>query len=100
MHRKKNVEADYGNPNIYNTIDDIKDNRKLENVYDEISKGLANLKPEANLQNRVSLGSGYDRLDFNRVHSELRPEYHSTHTLRSTRWVPIDLLTCLIPLIL
>ena len=36
----------------------------------------------------MSVGSngGYDRLDFTRPHSELRPEYHSSHTLKSSRY--------------
>ena len=39
------------------------------------------------ISDRMSVGSsgGYDRLDFSRAHSELRPEYHSTHTLKSHR---------------
>ena len=33
---------DYGNPNIYTAVNDIKDNRELENVYEEIQKRVAN----------------------------------------------------------
>ena len=32
---------DYGNPNIYTAVNDIKDNRELENVYEEIQKRVA-----------------------------------------------------------
>ena len=46
---RKNLEADANNPNLYSSIDDdaaasalggsaIKDNRKLENLYDEIRR--------------------------------------------------------------
>jgi len=85
LHRKKNAEADYCNPNIYTALDDPKDNGKL-NVYDEINKGLSSFKPSNKALHRMSVGSngGYDRLDFTRPHSELRPEYHSSHTLKSS----------------
>ena len=41
LHRRKCLEADYGNPNIYSALEeDVKlDNRTLENVYDEINRG-------------------------------------------------------------
>ena len=44
---RKNLEADANNPNLYSSIDNdavdgtgtgIKDNRKLENLYDEIRR--------------------------------------------------------------
>ena len=34
----KNAEADALNPNLYCSIDELKDNRRLENMYDEIQK--------------------------------------------------------------
>ena len=32
------MEADANNPNLYCSIDEMKDNRRLENMYDEIQK--------------------------------------------------------------
>ena len=42
-NRCKNSEADANNPNLYCSIDDDgkKDNRKLENMYDEIQKRVS-----------------------------------------------------------
>ena len=42
LHRKRCLEVDFGNPNIYTAVNDIKDNRELENVYEEIQKRVAN----------------------------------------------------------
>jgi hypothetical protein len=38
LSNRKNLEADANNPNLYCSIDDLKDNRRLENMYDEIQK--------------------------------------------------------------
>ena len=38
LSTKKNLEADTHNPNLYSSIEDLKDNRVMENIYDEISK--------------------------------------------------------------
>ncbi len=38
LNNRKNLEADAHNPNLYSSIDDLKDNRRLENMYDEIQK--------------------------------------------------------------
>ena len=42
LHRKRCLEVDLRNPNIYTAVNDIKDNRDLENVYEEIQKRVAN----------------------------------------------------------
>ena len=41
LSNRKNCEADATNPNLYSSIDDLKDNRKLENLYDEIQKRVS-----------------------------------------------------------
>ena len=32
------MEADAQNPNLYSSLENLKDNRKMENLYDELSK--------------------------------------------------------------
>ena len=32
------MEADAQNPNLYSSLENLKDNRKMENFYDELSK--------------------------------------------------------------
>jgi len=36
LSNRKNAEADSHNPNLYSSIEDLKDNRVMENIYDEI----------------------------------------------------------------
>ncbi len=38
LSTRKNLEADSHNPNLYSSIEDVKDNRVMENIYDEIQK--------------------------------------------------------------
>lgn len=51
-NHNKNQEADALNPNLYCGIDDTKDNRKLENIYDEIQKRAGTLKKVKNVENK------------------------------------------------
>ena len=38
LSNRKNFEADALNPNLYSSLENLKDNRKMENLYDELSK--------------------------------------------------------------
>ena len=38
LNTRKNADADSHNPNLYSSIEDLKDNRIMENIYDEIQK--------------------------------------------------------------
>ena len=38
LTNRKNFEADALNPNLYSSLENLKDNRKMENLYDELSK--------------------------------------------------------------
>merc|ERR1712051_1152355 len=38
LSNRKNLEADAQNPNLYSSLENLKDNRKMENLYDELSK--------------------------------------------------------------
>jgi hypothetical protein len=53
------MEADYGNPNIYSALEEeVKlDNRRLENVYDEISRGGPTRASRKSLETRSSKSS-------------------------------------------
>ena len=42
LQTRKYEDADACNPNMYSSLDDIKDNKELENVYDEIRKRVSN----------------------------------------------------------
>ena len=49
MSNRKTLEADAANPNLYSSIDDVvgvavKDNRVMENIYDEIHRKTASIK--------------------------------------------------------
>ena len=39
------------------------------------------------IEERLGEGLGYDRLDFSRPQTDLRPQYQSTNTLKSLGWV-------------
>lgn len=84
LHTKKCLEGDYGNPNIYSSVNDVlKDNNILkDNIYDEIHKRSSNSlrRPVAD----SDCGS-YDHLEFSRPNKELRPHYQSTNTLKSIK---------------
>ena len=95
MTDTKNLEADSRNPNLYCAIDE-KDNRRLENMYEEIQrrstlqrKQKADLSENEGVQETLlpqeePVGS-YDQLDFARPRNELKPHYASTSTLRSQK---------------
>jgi len=65
LHQKKCPDAsgDYGNPNIYNALDNIKDNRELENVYEEIQKkmGKRSIEKSSSSQAQVSIAACQSR---------------------------------------
>lgn len=81
LHRKRCLEVDFGNPNIYTAVNDIKDNRELENVYEEIQKRVAN----KGLKNSVSTTatSSHNRLDFPQPTHELKDHYQPTSIVKS-----------------
>lgn len=100
LSNRKNFEADAHNPNLYSSLEDIKDNRKMENIYDQIQKRASTSSVqrraservlETNLDEEEDGGGGgpstrYDRLDFTRPSTgELKPHYHSTSTLKSVK---------------
>eukprot|EP00095_Tigriopus_kingsejongensis_P003246 maker-scaffold69_size418775-snap-gene-0.17 protein:Tk03246 transcript:maker-scaffold69_size418775-snap-gene-0.17-mRNA-1 annotation:"dienelactone hydrolase" len=100
LNNRKNCDADAHNPNLYMSIDDLKDNRKLENMYEEIQKKAAaaistsslsrrtraSLRPEMEASEYVGPASAsYDQLEFARPMNELMPNYHSTSTLKSIK---------------
>ena len=67
--RTKNADADAANPNLYTSVDDVKDNRQLENIYDEIQKrqSLARAK-KASSGALVDLGIVYrEKQDWKQV---------------------------------
>jgi len=79
---QKLKDADSGNPNIYNSIEDLKaDNKKMEHVYDEI-KGTKVAKEDE---------TEYDRLDHARATNT--PKQHYTKmdgTLRKSKTKIMD----------
>ena len=97
----KNRDADALNPNLYCSIDELKDNRRLENMYDEIQRrttlqrraaGVSSgedpavqdtLLPPAPSEHYTGGSASYDQLDFARPSQELKAHYASTSTLRS-----------------
>jgi hypothetical protein len=72
LHRRKVMEADYGNPNIYSALQEEEnkldnralqlehgralqlDHRALENVYDEISRGVPTRASRKSLESKSS----------------------------------------------
>ena len=51
------MEADYGNPNIYSALQEEEnklDNRALENVYDEINRGVPTRASRKSLESKSS----------------------------------------------
>jgi len=88
LHRKRCLEVDYDNPNIYTAFHDIKDNRELENVYEEIQKRAANrgLKTSAS----TIATSSHNRLDFTNPSQELKDHYQTTSIGKSRHSVSQD----------
>ena len=93
----KNIEADALNPNLYCAIDE-KDNRRLENMYEELQRrstlqrkqkiddsSATDGVQETLLPQEECGSSSYDQLDFARPRNELKPHYASTSTLRSQK---------------
>ena len=62
----KNAEADALNPNLYCSIDELKDNRRLENMYDEIQK-RASLARSNNGRRSMGEGIGQNKIKDNGV---------------------------------
>ena len=56
MRDRKNLEADALNPNLYNSLEDLKDNRK-DNIYEEIKQKTLKRQSQGKLQGPSSLHS-------------------------------------------
>lgn len=117
LSNRKNLEADAQNPNLYSSLENLKDNRKMENLYDELSKkatASATVPRRGRHSHGGATGNGnsatgsvstsatahpggggeysmekikmsYDKLDFSRPAENLKPHYHSSSTLRSSK---------------
>lgn len=85
LHRKRCLEVDFGNPNIYTAVNDIKDNRELENVYEEIQKRVAN----KGLKSSVSTNAT-SKQDFPLPCQELKDHYQPTSIVKSRQSLSQD----------
>lgn len=59
LSRRKNLEADSQNPNLYSSLEDLKDNRKIqENIYDEIKQRRLTLQRNRDSMQEASTSFG------------------------------------------